>query len=182
MRIAEVAVVGGVVAFAASVGIAAAHLATPRAGDQGPAVVDRKAPSQPDLGDSLVAGLLASPGCLGADACRWNSGKSSIIGWFEDKDAVIAWYDSTMHERLMEPMGGASDEPLAHVPDDQGPIMILATITPSARPEIEGFPAPISQISIEMFAPLPGGAYINGRLAPEGFEVEHMRDLAAGAP
>ena len=72
---------------------------------------------------------------------------------------------------------GATGEPLAHVPDDQGPIMVIATITPSDTPEIEGFPVPISQISIELFAPLPGGAHVNGRLAPEAFEVEHMRDL-----
>jgi hypothetical protein len=36
---------------------------------------------------------------------------------------------------------------------------------------------PISQISIEMYTPLPGGAAVNGRLAPEGFNIPHFRNL-----
>lgn len=143
-----------------------------------PQSASQPAAQQPDMGDMLVKGLLATPGCLAADIAQWDSGRTSVVGWFESKQAVIAWYDSGLHHRLMQPMGGGSPEPLAHIPDDQGPIMVMATITPSARPEIEGFPMPISQVSIELFAPLPGGAHLNGRLAPDTFPVEHMRDLS----
>lgn len=173
----ELAVIAASLCAAVAVGSTAAALETrySRASRASTA-----SPAQPqDLGTMLAEGLRATPGCLAADVAQWDSGKRSVVGWFEDKDAVIAWYDSQMHRHLMQPMGGPQGEPLAHVPDDQGPIMVIATITPSDRPIIEGFPAPIGQISIEMFAPLPGGAYINGRLAPDGFEVEHMRDLAA---
>ena len=175
MRSTDMAGVGVVLALAAAGGTWAAGLMPTASANATPAV-------QPDLGEMLLQGLRATPGCLAADGARWDSGKNSIVGWFESKDAVIAWYDSNVHRHLMEPMGGASSEPLAHVPDDQGPIMVIATSTFSERPEIEGFPAPISQISIELFAPLPGGAHVNGRLAPDTFTVEHMRDLTAAAP
>lgn len=158
-------------AVAAGAAVISARLLSPALADQQPAA------QQPDMGDMLVKGLLDTPGCLAANIAQWDSGKTSVVGWFESKQAVIAWYDSGLHRRLMQPMGGGSPEPLAHIPDDQGPIMVMATITPSARPEIEGFPAPISQVSIELFAPLPGGAHLNGRLAPDTFPVEHMRDL-----
>jgi len=176
MRSIDIAGVGITIALAAAAGTGASHLLpTASAAHVEPA---RKAPSQPDVGNMLLQGLRDTPGCLAADAANWESGKNSIVGWFESKQAIIVWYDSQVHRRLMEPMGGASDEPLAHIPDDQGPILVIASITFSETPQIQGFPAPISQISIELFAPLPGGAHINGRLAPEGFQVEHMRNLA----
>jgi hypothetical protein len=53
--------------------------------------------------------------------------------------------------------------------------MVIASMTPAPAPQIEGLPIPISQISIELFTPLPGGASINGRLSPEGFPVEHHK-------
>lgn len=158
---------------AAAIGTVAAGLAPARS-------AAAAAAEQPqNLGEMLTRALRETEGCLGADNAQWDSGRASVVGWFESKEAVLNWYHSAMHERLMTPMGGASDEPMAHIPDDQGPIMVIATITPSDHPEIRGFPAPISQVSIELFAPLPGGAFINGRLSPEEFEVEHMRDLGA---
>lgn len=170
--------VGLTLAVAAMAGAGASHFvptASPSAAEQPGGGQDQR----PDIGQMLVEGLRSTPGCLGADIAEWQSGRASVVGWFESKDAVIAWYDHPMHRRFMGGMDGASQEPLAHIPDDQGPIMVVATITPSERPEIPGFPGPISQISIELFAPLPGGAYINGRLSPEGFQVEHFRDLSA---
>ncbi len=130
-----------------------------------------------DLGGMLLAGLRATPGCLGADAARTASGRNVIIGWFEDKAAAMRWYEHPMHRRMMAGMGPERPEPpMAHVPDEI-PLMIMATITPSDRPEIGGFPAPISQVSIELFTPVPGGAHVNGRLSPADFPVPHMRSL-----
>ena len=134
---------------------------------------------QPDLGAMLIAGLKSTPGCLGADAAQTMSGRNTIIGWFEDKAAAMRWYEHPMHQRMMGGVGAdRAEPPMAHVPDDV-PLMIMATITPSERPEIPGFPGPINQISIELFTPVPGGASINGRLSPEAFKVEHMKDYSA---
>ncbi len=131
----------------------------------------------PDLGGMLLAGLRATPGCLGADAAQTASGRSVIIGWFEDKAAAMRWYEHPMHRRMMAGMDtGREEPPMAHVPEGI-PLMVMATITPSDRPRIEGFPAPISQVSIELFTPVPGGAQINGRLSPAEFPVPHMRSL-----
>ena len=55
--------------------------------------------------------------------------------------------------------------------------MVIASLTFSDRPQIDGIPIPISQISIEVYQAAPGGAYINGKLAPESFKVEHMKNL-----
>jgi len=73
------------------------------------------------------------------------------------------------------------DKPLAHV-EEGVPLMVIAAITFSQRPEIQGVPMPISQISIEVFQAAPGGAYINGKLAPEAFKVEHMKNFSAPKP
>ncbi len=131
----------------------------------------------------LVEGLLATEGCLGADAGQMMSGKNVIVAWFEDKAATVRWYESNTHKGIMEGMTsdieGYSHTPLAHVDDEDTPIMVIATITPSTDGStLAGFPAPISQVSIELFAPLPGGAYWNGRFAPPAFEVEHIKDLS----
>jgi hypothetical protein len=43
------------------------------------------------LGKQLVSGLEATPGCLGAEAASFASGKLAIFGWFEDKQAALRW-------------------------------------------------------------------------------------------
>lgn len=131
-------------------------------------------------GDALMAGLKQTEGCLGIDAGQWQSGKRTIIAWFEDKAAVQRWYYSNAHKGAMKafaPDAENDTRPLGHVPNDTGPIMVLATLTMSDKPPAEGINMPVSQISIELFKPLPGGAYIGGRLAPETFKVPHMRNL-----
>jgi hypothetical protein len=73
------------------------------------------------------------------------------------------------------------DEPLAHVPDDVGPILCIATITPvtpGSAQKIPGFPTAISQVSIELYQPLPGGIAFNGSFTPEAVKIPHMRHLS----
>jgi len=149
-----------------------------------PAVPSKPAPRALPPGammtGSLVEGLENTPGCLGVDLARWRSGRQSICAWFEDKAAVVAWYESEVHQGMMQQVvrGGAFEgNPLEHVADDSGPIMVIASLTPTPRGE-PGLPQivlPISQISIEMFQPLPGGVHIGGRLAPETFVVPGMK-------
>lgn len=125
----------------------------------------------------LMQGLKSVDGCLGVEAAQTQSGKNVIIAWFRDAKAARDWYNHPVHLRMVGMVGQKPEDnkPLEHVADGV-PVMVMATITPSDKPEIEGFPMPISQISIELYAPLPGGAAINGRLAPEAFPVEHMQD------
>src|SRR6185369_2574634 len=107
----------------------------------------------------LVGMLKATPGCLGVDAARTSSGKQVIFAWFENKKAVLNWYNSDMHRGVVEQFSGGHHRPggpLAGVPDE-GPVLAVASIT-------MGTPAPdgdvrsaIRQIAIELYSPLPGG-------------------------
>ena len=136
---------------------------------------------QPDLGQQLIEGLKATPGCLGVDAAQMMSGKNSIFAWFKNKEAVEEWYYSRVHREIMKTLvdddARADDEPLSFIEDEEIPILVIASITFTDKPSFESIKLPISQISIEMFAPLPGGAYLGGRLAPKEFKVPHMKQL-----
>ncbi len=133
---------------------------------------------QNEMGERLAAGLRETEGCLGVDLAQWQSGKNTICAWFENKEAVERWYYSDTHQGFMGAVGGKAgdDEPMQHV-KTEGPIMVMATISFNGPPALPGSRIPFSQIAIELFEPLPGGAHVNGRLAPEKFKVEHMRDL-----
>lgn len=135
-------------------------------------------PAQPqDLGfPDLVAGLRAVEGNLGVETARTQTGKNVIFAWFEDKAAVLRWYHSEIHRDVQNRFfpDRPPHTPLAHVPDDVGPVLAVAAITFADRPRFEGTPLPISQISIELYAPLPGGLALGGTFAPAGLKVPHM--------
>lgn len=137
----------------------------------------------PDLGGMLIKGLLATEGCLGADAAQLQSGKIAIIAWFENVAAAKRWYYSETHARVMNMAGSDPEarEPMQHVKDPDAPVMVIAAITMGGRAVVPGG-MPISQISIEMYTPLPGGASVNGRLAPEAFNIPHFRRLDPSVP
>ncbi|MFG0256781.1 MAG: hypothetical protein ACF8GE_02650 [Phycisphaerales bacterium JB043] len=146
---------------------------------------DQQQGERPDMGQMLIGGLQQVEGCLGVDAGQYMSGKRTIVAWFENKAAAQRWYYSDTHQYMMTGMGLGEEyehKPLSHVQDEETPIMVIATITMSedGTQGVEGFPVPISQVSIELFAPLPGGAHVNGRFSPESFEVPHMTDLSEG--
>jgi hypothetical protein len=132
-----------------------------------------------DFAGMLIKGLEETEGCLGVDAAQFRSGKNTIVAWFENKEAAVRWYNSPVHRRMLMGTGGVpiDREPLAHVTDPDAPIMVMASISMGGKPAIPNSPMPFSQISIELYAPLPGGASINGRLAPEAFRVPHHRAI-----
>ena len=132
-----------------------------------------RAAMRPDPGEFLIRSLESSPGCVGVDAGQMRSGKNVIFAWFEDKDAALKWYYHPVHQQMKRGLNAGEREPLAHVPDGV-PILVAASITPSDRAIVPGTPFPISQIAIELYTPLPGGAAINGRFAPDEVPVEHM--------
>lgn len=131
-----------------------------------------------DFGRMLVQGLKETEGCLGVETAEFASGKIAIIAWFKDVEAAKRWYNHPMHQRMVWMVGGdpSAREPLQHVEDPKTPVMVIAALTMGGEQTIPG-PMPISQISIEMYTPLPGGAMVNGRLAPKEFPVPHFRSL-----
>ena len=165
MRKSRVMSIGCAVAVCAAAGV----LATRQ--------VDAQQPQ--GMGEMLTRGLMATPGCLGVQVAQSPGGRNTIFAWFEDKEAVQRWYHSETHQRMM---GGAMagvepNPPLQHVADGTGPIMVIASLQMADRPMIEGVALPISGISIELYQPLPGGAYIKSRFTPEGVAMPMMRSL-----
>ena len=143
------------------------------------AAPESTARQRPDMGQLLMKGLKEVDGCLAVKSCDWNDGKSSIVAWFENKAAAVDWYYSDVHQGMIGNKTDGSrqdDEPMKYIVDEDQPIMVIATITPSDEPRLSGIDIPISQISIELFAPLPGGAHVGGRVSPASLEVPHMRD------
>ncbi len=137
------------------------------------------AEQQPALGEQLVRGLLATPGCLGVQTAATSTGRNAIFAWFEDKAAVKRWYYSETHKGAMAAAGAQpGGDPLEHVSDDAGPIMVIASLVFTDRPMIEGLNMPISSISIELYEALPGGAFVTDRFAPPTVAVPHMKDLS----
>lgn len=133
-----------------------------------------EAPQHPLM--NLPKLILATPGCLGVETAQTSSGKMVIFAWFENKKAALAWYYSQTHQMLVKMGGGRAPRPrgpMADVPDDGRPIMAIASVTLS-RPQ-DGIPQtglpPVSQISIELYAPLPGGLAAGGRFAPASVNV-----------
>ena len=156
-------------------------LAEPEAGVSGRSDSDGEATGGlPDL----RAALNVIPGCLGTEAARTESGKEVIFAWFEDKQAVLRWYHSQIHQRTMrgafpdfEPRG-----PLKDVPEDVGPILVIASLTLTERAPAEGVSLSISQIAIELYRPLAGGLSFGGRFSPDRLVVPGLRDYTSQVP
>jgi hypothetical protein len=135
-------------------------------------------------GPDIIGMLESTPGCLGVDAARTMSGKQVVFAWFESKQAVVNWVHSESHRSLMRafaPGASAGRPPLADVPDNSGPILAVASITYSDAPKVEGVTLPVSQIAIELYAPLPGGLAAGGRFAPAAVKVPGLLEAPATA-
>ena len=144
-----------------------------RSGDQ-PA-----AQGGPNFGQMLVDGLRGTEGCVGVEVADMQySGMSTIIAWFENREAAERWYYSPTHRFMMQAVGSSPEnhKPLQHVPNPDEPLMVMASIKPVAPGEASAIPGPmpISAISIEVYQPVPGGAAVGGRLLPAEIEVEHF--------
>lgn len=137
--------------------------------------------AQPEFPD-LASGLKATPGCLGVELAMTMGGKNVIFAWFEDKRAVERWYYGEMHQKVMDMFFPTGDDeahhrkPLKGISDDFGPIMVIASITMSDQRQFDETTLPVSQIAIELYAPITGGLFLGGRFAPEGVKVADMSD------
>jgi hypothetical protein len=139
-----------------------------------PAAVFAQAPQgMPDL----VGMLKGTPGVTGVEVARTGSGKQVIFAWFENKQAALTWFYSDAHQGLMKglaPGAASTRAPLGEVADDSGPIMVIASLTYSDAPRVPGVALPLSQIAIELYAPLPGGFAAGGRFAPDAVKVRGL--------
>ena len=139
----------------------------------------------PPLGafPDLVGGLQKTPGCLGVETARTASGKQVIFAWFENKKAVLNWYYSDTHIAAMSLTGAEpSSHPMAGVPDDDAPVLAIASVTLATSPTDPKNPMALSQIAIELYRPLPGGIAVGGRFAPTTMKVPGLVDLPMTAP
>jgi len=149
-----------------------------------PAVLQVDAQTPPQRFPDLIAALESTPGCLGVEAGSMASGKQVIFAWFENKQAVLNWYHSDVHQAAMRafaPSAPGGRAPLAHVADDSGPVLAIASLTPAERPQVDGVQLPVSQIAIELYAPLPGGVAVGGRFAPAALTVPGLREARSPA-
>jgi|1185.fasta_scaffold664425_1 hypothetical protein len=128
----------------------------------------------------LVALLKASPGVLGVDAARTASGKQVVFAWFENKQAMLTWYYSEPHQKLMQQFSRGRrrpEGPLTGIPDDGRPVMAIASLTMPAPPQDGDIKAATTQIAIELYAPLPGGLAAGGRFAPSTVKVPGLLEM-----
>jgi hypothetical protein len=162
------------VAALALLGLALAHSSAA----QPPAKQDSPRKTQQPIFPDLGAALKATPGCLGVESARTASGKQVIFAWFENKKAVLKWYHSDVHKKVMRQFFPDLDytKPLKDVPDDTGPIMAIASITFSDKNRVKETSLPISQIAIELYTPLSGGLHLGGRFAPDALKVPNIQD------
>lgn len=151
-----------------------------------PALIAAQAPAAPGGLPDLVGALKATPGILGVDAAQTLSGKQVIFAWFENKQAVLNWYNSDVHRRLMNGFssgGRRPDGPLAGVTDDSGPILCIASLTiDRAAMQSGDLKAATTQIAIELYAPLPGGLAAGGRFAPSSVKVPGLLEVPSTKP
>jgi hypothetical protein len=148
-----------------------------------PAIVAAQSPAgMPDL----VGALKATPGVLGVDAGQMTSGKQVIFAWFENKQAVMNWYNSDVHRQLMNGFRsgpGRPGGPMAGVKDDSGPILAIASLTMDRAAVQRGdMKSAMTQIAIELYAPLPGGLAAGGRFAPSSVKVPGLMEIAMTKP
>jgi quinol monooxygenase YgiN len=141
------------------------------------------APNVQQMGHQLVESLRAAPGCLGVEVAQTMSGKNVIFAWFQDKESVLAWHNSPTHQRIMDrffPDRPQNRIPMQHIPDDAGPILTIASLKPATEP-LPGTRMPVSELSIEMYAPLPGGIRLNGGFTPAAVPVPGRAEIAPPA-
>jgi hypothetical protein len=143
-------------------------------------------PGDPGYGEQLVKAVMASPGVLGIELGQTVKGRRVIFAWFEDKRALVNWYQSDFHERGVKwafPNLKSVREPLPDLPENSGQILALVTLkfadrsaNGAAVTRITSRP-PIESIGIELYTPLPGGVAVGGRFAPRSVRVPGLREF-----
>lgn len=134
------------------------------------------------MGRIMVQSLLEAPGNLGVETALTSSGQHVIFAWFEDREALLAWHEGPTHQRTMDHFfpRRPPHQPLEHIPDGAGPILTIASIKPVAEP-LPGMRIPVSEMSIEMYTPLPGGVRLNAGFTPGTVPIDGMQEIRLDA-
>ena len=113
----------------------------------------------------LKSGLEGVPGMLKTLSANVHLEEQQVIfGWFEDKEAVKRWYYGDMHQKMLSrffPDRNPDREALEYVPDDVGPVMVIASYTPAEKPGLF-----FVKLSIEIYTPLVAGFAGGGLFGP----------------
>ena len=128
----------------------------------------------------VLAALRASPGCLGVDTGQTASGRQVIFAWFDNKQSLVNWYHSDVHQRAMKTVfpGQTFDrQPLPDLPDNSGPILTIVSVSFKDSPKADSITRSIASIGIELYGPLPGGVAVGGRFAPAAIKVPGLREI-----
>jgi len=156
IRRAHALVLGSVVASAALLALAMQPAApAPPAAPKAPATNagGGQGPVTAELVMEMVKAMKELPGCLGVELVQSQSGTRVIMAWFENKAALMAWYNNDVHRKAMDrvelPEEGDNRETLDGVSDDSGPLLALAAVKAG----------PIGQaLSIEVYEATTAGA------------------------
>jgi hypothetical protein len=127
--------------------------------------------------------MQTSTGCLGVEKAKSSSGKEVYFSWFKNKESIVDWYNGTLHQKLMKRTfpGKVFRTPLENVPDDAGPILVITSMTYDPQAKLGGR-FPFSQMAVELYTPLKGGMFANGRFAPSAVEVPELLEYTNAGP
>jgi hypothetical protein len=132
---------------------------------------------------NVISAARTWPGCLGVETGQTSSGKRVIFAWFENKQALVGWYRSDVHQKAMKtafPNQTWDREPLPDLPEDSGPILAIVSLKLLDAPRPDAPSLPIASIGIELYTPLPGGVAVGGRFAPDALKVRGLREIDIG--
>ena len=135
----------------------------------------------------LLEEIASVEGAYAVKSARVHDGTELIFAWFEDRAAVLRWFEHPYHRKLLRDAGRPEDGVAAqHFGDDVGPILVLASVAyPAERGSIHAsmFDDPVagrpSRFSVEYYVPLAGGAYMVEPFAPPGVQerISGLRDV-----
>jgi heme-degrading monooxygenase HmoA len=133
--------------------------------------VDQKAIDGEFIGQ-LLGAAAQTPGFLGAELAQTQAGKRLIFVWFKNKDAVMSFYNTPIHQEAISRSGAERSygKPMEGITNEDGPIMVVASAKPGKRDPAHPDVEPKLELAIEMYASLPGGVrFGGGGFAPETF-------------
>lgn len=135
----------------------------------------------------IVDAIHEVDGSMGVHTARTHDGVELILAWFENRDAVLGWFEHPYHRKLLREAGRDEDGIAAqHFSDDSGPILVIASVAYEGSPgSLDGsmFDDPDgrrpTRFSVEYYTPLSGGAYMVQPLAPASVaeSVYGLRDV-----
>ncbi|MEO1044683.1 MAG: hypothetical protein AAFX04_04515 [Pseudomonadota bacterium] len=135
----------------------------------------------------IISSMKSVEGVYDVHTARSHDGVELIMAWFENRDAVLRWFNHPYHRKLLRDAGRPEDGVAAeHFGDDVGPILIIASVAYHDQPaSLKGsmFDDPDgrrpTRFSVEYYVPLPGGAYMSETFAPTAVtaNIPGMRDV-----